>query len=102
MHKYAFVHANTMIYIYVYIYTYIYAWYIYVYIWCIYTGTDGDGAPSDRARHIVQTMPPVFQDLLIALAVILLICFLFMASVLIMYRRSRLLKGMFINTYIYT
>jgi hypothetical protein len=70
--------------------------YVYTYI-----GTDGEGAPLDRAQPIIQKMPEVFSKFLLALAIILLICFVFMASVLFFYRHSRLLKGAYVYSYIY-
>lgn len=56
-------------------------------------GTEGNVPRSDRAAPIVQIMPYGLQGFLIALAVILFVCFVFMAAVLVKYRHSRLLKA---------
>jgi hypothetical protein len=56
-------------------------------------GTLDNSKPSDRDNAVTQTMPSVFKNLVIALAVILFLCFLFIAIVFYKYRHTRLLKA---------
>lgn len=56
-------------------------------------GTLGNNKPSDRDNAVTQTMPSVFKNLVIALAVILFLCFKFVAIVFYKYRHTRLLKA---------